>query len=93
MNKKVDKFKFVTNEETLIEESNIDNIDIIDTPTKVNAEVDDTFEEKPSYSSDNKQYNEDIKGRFHISFELRVVIMIFIILLLFGGACLLILEY
>lgn len=92
MNKKVDKFKFVTNEETLIEDNNIDNIDIIDTPTKVNVEVDDTFEEKPSYSSDNKQYNEDIKGRFHISFELRVVIMIFIILLLFGGACLLILE-
>ena len=88
MNKKEDKFKFVTNEETVKEVSDIDNINIVDTPSEVIAEP----IEKEESVSNNKDFSEDLKGRFHLSFELRVIIMIIVILLLFGGACLLILE-
>ena len=84
MNKKEDKFKFVTNEDTLDtinsnETSDLDNVNIIDTPEEVTIESNKLVLED-NYSSNNKQYNDDIKGKFHISFELRVILMIILIL-------------
>lgn len=70
------KFKFVSDED-IADEKVKDSIKIVNTPEKVNVEVN-----KPE-----EVINPGVKKRLYFSFEARIVVSILSILILFAGAC------
>lgn len=57
---------------------------------KVNEVVVDKDEVKKTIKSVDKDLENDVKGKFHFSFEARIITMIVLILIMFCGACALI---
>ena len=104
MDKKEDKFKFVDLEEIESDSEDIvSNIEIVDTPEEISvgeSDYDTSYEIGENNKEESNEVNvsninieeNEIKGKHHFSFELRVIVMIFLILVLFGGACLLIFK-
>ena len=84
MNKKEDKFKFVTDEDLIGINKNVDNIEIVDVPKEVSVT-------KFDYEDDNILEEENnVSDKRYFSFLTRVIIMVTLIVILLGVAGLLI---
>lgn len=95
------KFNFVSMEElekTVEEfnENNSDNsIELSEVPKTVNVPKFEVTEENIELENDNKAsevVENNIKNKMYFSFEARVITMIILILVMFGGACYLVLD-
>lgn len=95
MNKKEDKFQFVTMEDIEGETNNVEHIEVVDVPSKVSVTKKEEVVEEKTYT-ENSEYKDDTKYRksskFYFGFKTRVIAMILIIVCLFVSACILIIK-
>ena len=93
MNRREDKFKIVTGDELEVDNSTINNIEIVDTPSEVNIEKADYAEKLDDFNDKKEEVVEnEISDKRYIGFGTRIFVMLIISLMLLGISGILIVK-